>query len=222
MDKQNFDAFAKKYVTRRSRTEEKAQDNVRTKSTNPGVLELYAFLLDNDYVDSDFWTVGRGNDECIYLLACMFELSDWEDLKSDVVFWTNWQLETLIFALLDGDGGFGLMVVGNEAFRGYRSFSGEIFRYDKALEVSIIRQRISMILRLLAIGTARGNRYNDIGLVFWENTYFFKETAADIPYELMHEIAEKVCYYEALEKGWNHRDRDAMENIAYTLKHAKR
>ncbi|KMQ69030.1 hypothetical protein ACM39_07085 [Chryseobacterium sp. FH2] len=62
--------------------------NSKTKSNNLKVFSIYDYLLKNEYRDSDFWSLGGGNDE-IQCILNNFNDSDWKDLKEDLLNWSN-------------------------------------------------------------------------------------------------------------------------------------
>lgn len=78
----DFDLFKQRY-----------KENCKTESSNPAILELYSFLLKNEVVDSDVWTVGGGNDTVVRLLEHYFSDEDWKELEIDLENWTTNQLE---------------------------------------------------------------------------------------------------------------------------------
>ncbi len=60
----------------------------KTKSTNPRVLHLYDYLLQNEFLDSDFWHMGGGDRE-IQKRINHFNNEDWIALKKDIVNWSE-------------------------------------------------------------------------------------------------------------------------------------
>lgn len=69
-------------------------------STNPLVVALYSFIIQNENVDSDFWTQGGGFDDIYYRLL-KFEEEDWNSLKNDLGNWSFDQLELFCEGLLN-------------------------------------------------------------------------------------------------------------------------
>lgn len=72
----------------------------KTKSNNLKVLELYNHLLKYQYWDSDYWTLGGGNQELLTRLTGYNEI-DWEDLNKDIINWSLNDKDILIEALSD-------------------------------------------------------------------------------------------------------------------------
>lgn len=61
-------------------------------SLNPNVLLVYHEILENLYVDSEYWTCGHGNDTIAELLS-EFSSDDLEALKTDLPNWHLYQLD---------------------------------------------------------------------------------------------------------------------------------
>ncbi len=75
--------------------------NSKTKSNNLNILSVYDYLLKNEYVDGDFWSLGGGNEEVQRILN-YFNDSDWNDLKKDFLNWTEYQQIVIINAIPHG------------------------------------------------------------------------------------------------------------------------
>jgi len=67
----------------------------KTKSQNPRVLSVYDCLLKNEYIDSDYWSMGGGSNEIQNRLNS-FSDKDWDDLKQDIVNWSEDDRDILI------------------------------------------------------------------------------------------------------------------------------
>lgn len=75
----------------------------KTQSQNLSVLKLYAFILQNENNDSDFWSI-TGNDQIVYILDQEFKNEDdWKALAADLVHWDNTQLDLFADGVMDGD-----------------------------------------------------------------------------------------------------------------------
>jgi hypothetical protein len=140
------------------------KESSKTQSTNPAILELYAFLLKNEVVDSDVWTVGGGNDAVVSILEKYFSDRDWEELETELENWTTQQLEIFTESILEGSGQ-------NEE--------------DEVL--STVKKRFLLLKKLLHIAQQRDIRGNDILLSLTNNIAFLdkchfmtKEDATEI------------------------------------------
>lgn len=67
----------------------------KTKSQNSRVLGVYDYLLKNEYIDSDYWSIGGGSQEIQNKLNS-FSDKDWEDLKEDIINWSEDDRDVLI------------------------------------------------------------------------------------------------------------------------------
>ncbi len=216
MDRQSFDAFIWARVKRKNHgflglyTKADWPENVKTQSSNPAVLELYAFLVKNEEVDSDYWQEGYGGGDCRRLIERTFKPTDWEALKLDIGNWTNYQLEIFVLCIMLGH-------VGSDKV----PFNGKEFGYDNSGTISVTSQQLALLPTIISMSYEKERQHNEIRGAVMDNIFFFT-TIEGLPYELIHEIAEKVGYFKALEEGWELWSSDTMENIAYALKHAKR
>lgn len=73
----------------------------KTKSQNPKVLEVYDYLLKNEYIDSDHWSFGGGSQDIQNELNS-FSDRDWEDLKEDIINWNEDDRDILIRSVAFG------------------------------------------------------------------------------------------------------------------------
>lgn len=73
----------------------------KTKSQNPRVLDVYDILLKNEYRDSDYWALGGGSQEIQNKLNT-FSDKDWEDLKQDIINWSEDDRDILIESVAFG------------------------------------------------------------------------------------------------------------------------
>ena len=92
MFKKDFDLFKQKYI-----------NNCKTQSLNESVLKLYAYILENENCDSDFWDIG-GNDKLVRILEHNFSENAWIELQIDIHYWTSYQLEILAESIQNGAG----------------------------------------------------------------------------------------------------------------------
>lgn len=119
-----------------------------SKSTNPAVIEFYNFFLENEYTDSDYWTMGFGGEEAIGLIKKLFTENIWNDLEIDLENWTSKQLEMFMHSLVTG----GL------------SISYTVKEVDE-----IFKQRIRMIEKLVLIYIEKGSEQFDYIMLFIDN-----------------------------------------------------
>ncbi|MBO6185705.1 MAG: hypothetical protein J6O88_13635 [Chryseobacterium sp.] len=75
--------------------------NSKTKSSNLNILSVYDYLLKNEYVDGDLWSMGGGNEE-IQSILNYFNDNDWNELKIDFLNWTEYQQLVIINAIPHG------------------------------------------------------------------------------------------------------------------------
>lgn len=73
----------------------------KTKSQNPQILDVYDILLKNEYTDSDYWALGGGSQEIQNKLNS-FSDKDWEDLKQDIINWSEDDRDILIESVAFG------------------------------------------------------------------------------------------------------------------------
>ena len=73
----------------------------KTKSQNSKVLGVYDYLLKNEYIDSDYWSLGGGSQEIQNKLNS-FSDKDWEDLKDDIINWNENDRDILIESVAFG------------------------------------------------------------------------------------------------------------------------
>lgn len=78
------------------------KNNCRSQSNNAYVLELYAYILRHEYIDSDFWTAGNGFEQITCLLAGLND-NDWRELAEDLPHWTGDQQEIFCEGVLTVD-----------------------------------------------------------------------------------------------------------------------
>ncbi len=132
MQLKDFELFKQKY-----------SENCKTKSENSSVLNLYAFILQHENSDSDFWNVSAGNGfgNIDYMLK-NFNESDWIELTKDLTNWTNNQKEIFTEGLLNVD-----------------------YYKDKfsQLEIMNIEKRFELIPLLLKIADTNNEIYDNIG-----------------------------------------------------------
>ena len=95
MFKKDFDLFKQKYIK-----------NCKTKSLNESILKLYAYILENENFDSDFWVIGGGNDDVVKILEHNFSKNAWLELQVDIQYWTLDQIEILAECVQTGTGNY--------------------------------------------------------------------------------------------------------------------
>lgn len=132
-----------------------------SKSTNICIIEVYEFIVKNENVDSDFWNEDVGTFELIEIVNDCFTTYDWQELKKDLTFWTNSQLEILIYCLMNG---YGMYIS-----QSYRS-NIEVTEKTKS-----IPKRMELIIPILEIGNERSKIENDIILTVMENLDFITD-----------------------------------------------
>ncbi len=95
MFKKDFDLFKQKYI-----------ENCKTESLNESVLKLYAYILEGENFDSDFWSIGGGNDDVVKILEHNFSENAWLELIVDIQYWSLNQIEILAECLQTGTGNY--------------------------------------------------------------------------------------------------------------------
>jgi hypothetical protein len=165
MLKKDFDLFKQKYI-----------QNCKTESSNSAILELYSFILKNEVVDSDVWTVGGGNDDVIRILEYFFSEKDWKELESEIESWTTNQLEIFTESILEGSG-----QNENDEFN------------------STVEKRFILLKKLLIIAKERDILRNDILLSLINNIEFLNKCKL-IKLEDAMEIANYFNYFERIKK----------------------
>lgn len=170
MLKKDFDIFKQRY-----------QENCKTESGNTAILELYSFLLKNETVDSDVWTVGGGNDAIVRILESYFSEEDWKELESEIEHWTTNQLEIFTEGILEGSG-----QNENDGFN------------------STIQKRFTLLKKLLLIAKERDISRNDILLSLINNIGFLDK--CELTLAEATEIANYFDYFERAESGINDED----------------
>lgn len=91
MTKEEFELFlAKKEIY--------AQNN-RTKSSDEEVLQIYAYILEHENWDSDWWSECHGTDHVIRLIQNSSE-NILEKIKEDVPHWSGFQIELFALSLI--------------------------------------------------------------------------------------------------------------------------
>ena len=163
MLKKDFDIFKQKYI-----------QNCKTESSNSAILELYSFMLKNEMVDSDVWTVGGGNDNVIKILEYYFSEKDWKELESEIESWTTNQLEIFTESILEGSG---------------QDENDELY--------STVEMRFSLLKKLLIIAKERDILRNDIKLSLINNIEFLNKCKL-IKLEDATEIANYFNYFERI------------------------
>lgn len=163
MLKKDFDLFKQKY-----------KENCKTESENSAILELYSFILKNEVVDSDVWTVGSGNDDVIRILENYFLETDWKELETELENWSTNQLEIFTESILEGSG-----QNENDEFN------------------STMMKRFQLLKKLLIIGEERDRYRNDIFLALIDNIEFLNKCKS-ITLEDITEIANYFNYFETI------------------------
>jgi hypothetical protein len=163
MLKKDFDLFKQKYI-----------QNCKTESSNSAILELYSFILKNEVVDSDVWSVGGGNDDVIRILEYCFSEKDWKELESEIESWTTNQLEIFTESILEGSG---------------QNENDELN--------STVENRFRLLKKLLIIAKERDILRNDILLSLLNNIEFLNKCKL-IKLEEAIEIANYFNYFERI------------------------
>lgn len=161
MLKKDFDLFKQKYI-----------ENCKTESENSAILELYSFILKNEIIDSDVWTVGGGNDDIVRILEYHFSEKDWKELETELENWTTNQLEIFTESILDGSG-----QNENDEFN------------------STVMKRFHLLKKLLIIGEERDRYRNDIFLALIDNIEFLNKCKL-MTLDDATEIANYFDYFE--------------------------
>lgn len=60
----------------------------KTKSKNFKILSIHNLILKEEYTDSDYWSLGGGSEQIQNILNNFTE-NDWEELKTDILHWTE-------------------------------------------------------------------------------------------------------------------------------------
>jgi hypothetical protein len=141
MLKKDFELFKQKYI-----------QNCKTESSNSAILELYSFILKNEVVDSDVWTVGGGNDDVIRILEYYFTEKDWKELETEIESWTINQLEIFTESILEGSG-----------------------QYENDEFNSTVENRFRLLKKLLEIDTKRYLNQSEIRTSMFNNIEFLNK-----------------------------------------------
>ncbi len=80
---------------------EKYPDDYKSKSTNICIVDLYKVLLEAGIRDGDYFYI-CGVDEINDILANYFIDYDWNELKTDIQHWSEYQLELFTEAIMRG------------------------------------------------------------------------------------------------------------------------
>ncbi|MDQ7961130.1 hypothetical protein [Flavobacterium lindanitolerans] len=163
MQAKDFDLFKQKY-----------KENCKTETSNPAILELYAYILKNEIVDSDVWQDGGGNDTVVRILEHYFSDEDWKELEIELENWTTNQLEIFTECIVEGSA-----ESDNDDFN------------------STIMNRFHLLKKLLIIGEQRDRLRNDILLKLIDNIEFLNKCKS-ITFEEATEIANYFDYSERL------------------------
>ncbi|WP_265131206.1 hypothetical protein [Chryseobacterium oranimense] len=91
MTKEEFERFL-------SLNETYAQNN-RTQSSDKGVLQIYAYILEHEKWDSDWWSECHGTDDVIRLIQISSE-NIFEKIKEDIPNWSGFQIELFALSLI--------------------------------------------------------------------------------------------------------------------------
>lgn len=159
----DFDLFKQKY-----------KENCKTESSNPAILELYSYILKNEVIDSDVWTVGGGNDTVVRILERYFSDEDWKELELELENWTTNQLEIFTECIVEGS---------------TESDSDDLN--------STIMNRFYLLKKLLVIGEQRDRLRNDIFLKLIDNIEFLNKCKS-ITFEEATEVAGYFDYSERI------------------------
>lgn len=181
MRKKDFKRFSRKY-----------REDCETMSDNEAVLEVYAFLLEHEHSDSDYWTQGNGVDDLILVLERYFNEADWEALRSDLKNWTLSQLEIFTLCITAGRG---VCDTPGASATGYNAEGGVEYSLNSADRESTMSRRVYLLSELLDIAVERGRYSNEIILYISENSEIFGEVEG-VSSELMRDIAEKLGYFD--------------------------
>lgn len=159
----DFDLFKQKY-----------KENCKTESLNPAILELYSYILRNEVIDSDVWTVGGGNDTVVRILEHYFSDEDWKELELELENWTTNQLEIFTECIVEGS-----------------------IESDGDDLNSTIMNRFYLLKKLLIIGEKRDRFRNDIFLKLIDNIEFLNKCKS-ITFVEATEIASYFDYSERI------------------------
>lgn len=153
MKKEDFEIFRQKY-----------RSNCKTKSEKEAVLEIYAFLLEYENSDSDYWTVGYGNNDLVQVLEHKLQDDDWNDLESDLSNWTNQQLEIFALCITSGQG-----IYDSPGSSGgyYDRVNKKSYPYQYSAGKSTVNKRINLLSKLISISSQDERQYNEI----WRHIY---------------------------------------------------
>ena len=199
MKSKDFDIFKNKYIA-----------NSKTKSTHEAVLEVYAFILENENSDSDYWTVGGGNNRLVMILEYQTQEADWIELDSDLDNWTTGQLEIFTLCITSGRGIFDKP--GSSAV--HYDESGIEYSYKYADGESTINRRISLLYKLIQISEESERRFNEIITHIYENSEIFRE-ATDLPFQIINSIATSMDFYKS-----DRIEDEFIANLKYALQKA--
>ncbi len=76
--------------------------NNKTKSKDSELLEIYAYLLEHENFDSDWWNDHHGTNDLMYIIRnCSTNI--FEKIKTDIFNWTAYQIELFAQTLNSND-----------------------------------------------------------------------------------------------------------------------
>lgn len=132
-------------------------ERCKTESANSAILEVYEFIFQHEESDTDFWYVGGGDLALAKILEVYFTDFDWGELEKDLKYWTTYQLEIFLYAIMNG----------------YSYYLEESREYHEVADLTrTVPHRTDLILQILHIGIERGKNKNDIVLIAMDSFSF--------------------------------------------------
>jgi hypothetical protein len=162
MKKEDFELFKQKYAS-----------NCKTKSANEAVLEVYAFLLENENTDSDYWTIGNGNHALVTILEYKMQDDDWSELESDLSNWTIQQLDIFAWCITSGEG---IYDIPGSSGGYYDRVNKKSYPYQYSPGKSTVNKRINLLSKLISISNQQERQYNEISRHIYDNLDILMES----------------------------------------------
>ncbi len=131
-------------------------DNWQSLSTNYAVASAYRVIVEHQEYDTDYWWEGHGTSDFLRVVAHEFQKNDWQELEEDFKYWSSFQLECLMEAIVAEI---------------YINTETQKFSYPESYIFPIIKL-YHIILPILKASIERQKPYNDISLVIINNLEF--------------------------------------------------
>lgn len=75
-------------------------DNWKSQTSNLAVASAYRIITESERNDTDYWWDGHGSRELLKVVENLFQEKDWQELEEDFKYWTDFQLECFMEAIV--------------------------------------------------------------------------------------------------------------------------